>query len=71
MVDYSSQKRGQRKGRHAPSIDTRDFKQFLEETKFFDFDLMLEIKDKEKSALKAIEIARHDRRFTTSLQEAQ
>jgi len=71
MVDYSSQKRGEPKGRHAQSIDLGDFKKFLEETKPFDFDLMLEIKDKEKSALKAIEIARDDPRFTTALGEAQ
>lgn len=71
MVDYSSQKKGEPRGRHAQSIDLGDFKKFLEETQPFDFDLMLEIKDKEKSALKAIEIARDDPRFTTAFEEAQ
>jgi UV DNA damage endonuclease len=69
MVDYSSQKRGEPKGRHAQSIDVGDFRKFLEETKPIDFDLMLEIKDKEKSAIKAIDIALNDPRFTTTLQE--
>jgi UV DNA damage endonuclease len=70
IVDYSSQRSGQRKGRHAQSIDPGDFKKFLEETKPFDFDIMLEIKDKEKSALKAVEIASDDPRFKSVLQEA-
>ncbi len=69
MVDYSSQKDGERKGRHAQSIDPDAFKKFLEQTRPFDFDLMLEIKDKEKSALKAIEIASDDPRFKGALQE--
>ncbi len=63
MVDYSSQKLGENKGRHTEKIDTKDFKLFLEETKSYDFDIMLEIKDKEKSALKAIDIAKEDPRF--------
>jgi len=63
MVDYSSQKSGERKGRHTNSIDPKAFRKFLVQTNPFDFDLMLEIKDKERSALKAIEIASHDPRF--------
>lgn len=70
MVDYSSQRRGELKGRHAQSIDPKAFKEFLEETAPFDFDLMLEIKDKEKSCLKAIEIASDDPRFRKALWEA-
>jgi UV DNA damage endonuclease len=57
MVDYSSQEPGQRRGRHAEHIDLRDFKQFLRQARGLDFDVMLEIKDKEKSALEAIRIA--------------
>jgi len=57
MVDYGSQQIGELKGKHADSIDLKHFKKFLPETKPFDFDVMLEIKDKEKSALKAIKAA--------------
>ncbi len=63
MVDYSSQKAGCRKGKHAETIDVTHFKEFLDVSKPHDFDVMLEIKDKEKSAFKAIEIASKDRRF--------
>lgn len=56
MVDYSSQEEGGRSGVHAESIDVHHFRKFLEETRGFDFDIMLEIKDKERSALKAVKI---------------
>lgn len=52
LVDYSSQELNARKGKHAQTIDLEDFKKVMRETAGFDFDLMLEIKDKEKSALK-------------------
>ncbi len=63
MVDYSSQQKGERKGKHIETINLRKFKKFMEETKPFDFDIMLEIKDKEKSALKAIKVASQDDRL--------
>lgn len=63
MVDYSSQLPGGRPGMHARSIDERDFLSFLSLSMPHDFDLMLEIKDKEKSALKALELASHDPRL--------
>lgn len=63
MVDYSSQKPETRKGSHAETIKTKDFKKFLEKSKPHDFDIMLEIKDKEKSAIKAVKIAEKDKRF--------
>jgi UV DNA damage endonuclease len=56
MVDYSSQQEGWRTGRHADSIDIQQFQTFIEVSKGLDFDIMLEIKDKDKSALRAVTI---------------
>lgn len=58
MVDYSSQERGSRQGTHAKSIDIRHFRGFLRQAEGLDFDLMLEIKDKEESAGKALALLR-------------
>ncbi|WP_445476298.1 UV DNA damage repair endonuclease UvsE [Methanococcoides methylutens] len=58
MVDYSSQQPGGRMGKHATFLDVGLFRDFLESADGFDIDIMLEIKDKEKSALKAIGIAK-------------
>ncbi len=63
MVDYSSPRISDQKRKHAESIDLKHFTDFLEETKLFDFDIMLEIKDKEKSAIKAVNAASNDNRF--------
>lgn len=63
MVDYSSSKPGARTGSHAMSIDIDDFIAFIKGSDPVDFDLMLEIKDKEVSALKAVEFLKTDRRF--------
>ena len=65
MIDYSSQEPGRRFGAHATHIVEEDFRQFIIETIPADFDIMLEIKDKEKSALAAIDIARDDSRLVT------
>lgn len=48
MVDYSDQKTGIKKGTHNETIDMSLFKKFIRETKGIDFDIILEIKDKEK-----------------------
>ncbi len=53
MVDYSSQKPKTNKGTHSEHINIRHFKKFVQTTRGIKFDLMLEIKDKEKSALLA------------------
>jgi len=63
MVDYSSQQENQKRGKHAQHINRDDFIKFLEDSKDFDVDVMLEIKDKEVSAIEAIEIAQDDFRF--------
>jgi UV DNA damage endonuclease len=65
IVDYSLQKPGGRKGKHAQHLEEKGFEVFLEQTGNTDFDLMLEIKDKEQSALKAVSIAATDPRFVT------
>ena len=62
IFDYSSQKINGSPRQHAETIDTEDFDLFLKQTKPFDFDVMLEIKDKEKSAMKAFELAIKDKR---------
>lgn len=56
MVDYSSPLAGVRLGSHAYALDEAHFRRFLEESRPYDFDLMLEVKNKERSALQALEI---------------
>ena len=63
MVDYSSQEPGKRAGAHAEHMVAYNFRQFLITTRPADFDIMLEIKDKERSALEALSIAREDPRL--------
>ena len=65
MIDYSSQEPGRREGAHAQHIVAEDFRKFLNDTRPADFDIMLEIKDKEKSARAALGIARDDPRLVT------
>jgi len=66
MVDYSSQHPGKRPGSHAEHIDPVEFSAFLERSRPVDRDIMLEIKDKEASALVACKLARKDPRFVRS-----
>jgi len=61
IADYSSQKPDARPGTHVHSIDMEDFRGFLRETNAYNFDIMLEIKNKERSALKALEVMREER----------
>lgn len=68
MVDYSSQELGARPGKHAETIDLLAFGKFLRQSRPLDFDVMLEIKDKEASALKALAAAKHDPRLRTQSQ---
>ncbi|GAB3821858.1 UV DNA damage repair endonuclease UvsE [Pontibacter rugosus] len=58
MMDYSSQAIGERKGKHTTSIHEQLFHDFMAETEGLDMDIMLEIKDKEESARKALEVAK-------------
>ncbi|MEN6341817.1 MAG: hypothetical protein ABFC89_04580 [Methanospirillum sp.] len=65
MVDYASQAPGRRRGTHAASLDDADFARFLRESAGRDVDLMLEIKDKETSAFRALALAAGDPRLRT------
>ncbi|HUV37365.1 MAG TPA: UV DNA damage repair endonuclease UvsE [Patescibacteria group bacterium] len=58
MVDYSSQERGRKRGSHAERLSPAQFRRFVNEVDGLNFDLMLEIKDKEQSALRALKILR-------------
>ncbi|MBA2267950.1 MAG: UV DNA damage repair endonuclease UvsE [Nitrosopumilus sp.] len=53
MMDYSNQEPNYRRGKHANTLEEMKFKSFLLSTIDSDYDLMLEIKDKEKSAIRA------------------
>jgi UV DNA damage endonuclease len=73
IVDYSSQNKvngGEgkgRRGRHTETIDLILFNRFLKEIHELDFDIMLEIKDKEKSALKTLEFLKTNKYFLSIL----
>ena len=58
MMDYSSQAEGARKGKHTDDLVDEQFRGFLAELHGLDLDLMLEIKNKEVSALRAVAILR-------------
>ncbi|OPX63796.1 MULTISPECIES: UV DNA damage repair endonuclease UvsE [unclassified Methanoregula] len=70
MADYSSQHPDKRPGGHADHIDLQDFARFLAISQPWDMDIMLEIKDKEASALAAVEAARADPRFAGKSSDA-
>jgi UV DNA damage endonuclease len=69
MADYSSQAPQKRMGAHAEQIVADDFREFLAITRPADFDIMLEIKDKERSALEALRIAKGDPRLVMGYPE--
>jgi UV DNA damage endonuclease len=65
IIDYSSQSTGERKGKHAKTLDKthfiykyNEFKNAIIQNELdLDLDIMLEIKDKEKSALLALKMS--------------
>ena len=63
MVDYSHSQQEKQHRAHADSLDPAKFREFLKETSPFDFDVMLEIKDKERSAITALGEAKGDPRL--------
>ncbi|KAA5548421.1 UV DNA damage repair endonuclease UvsE [Adhaeribacter rhizoryzae] len=58
MIDYSSQSPGDRKGKHIAHIQLDLFREFLTHLQDLDVDIMLEIKDKEASAVQALALLR-------------
>jgi UV DNA damage endonuclease len=58
MMDYSSQQLGERKGKHTSSLEEELFREFLSHLHGLDVDIMLEIKDKEASACRAVSVLR-------------
>jgi UV DNA damage endonuclease len=63
LLDYSQQRPGGRVGAHAEHLRPAAFRRFLTDSRGFDFDLMLEIKDKELSAALALKCACNDERL--------
>ncbi len=63
IVDYSDQDPDGRRGKHAGSFHPERLQAFLGKTAAIDFDLMLEVKDKERSAIEAMRLAKDDRRL--------
>ena len=58
MMDYSSQAPGERRGKHTDTLMPELFEQFLAELDGLDVDMMLEIKDKEASAVAGAQVLR-------------
>ena len=58
MLDYSTQDGLKQAGAHTDRLEEGPFRQFLAETGGLDFDLMLEIKNKEGAAIPALTLAR-------------
>lgn len=63
IVDRTSRKPNAKPGNHIDSIDTADFKRLVKESMSVDFDVTLEIEDKETDALKAVKSLLNGRRF--------
>ena len=63
IIHYSSEHSVKGKLSHADHIDLDHFRFFLNKTKDYDFEIMLEIKDKEESALQAVKLLIHDPRL--------
>lgn len=56
IVHYSTQEPGGRPGKHALSIDSQHSQTFLVSFRRYDFDVMLEVKDEERSAIEGIRV---------------
>ena len=61
MIDYATQQAGKRVGAHTEHINEEHFELFARETRDLQFDIMLEIKDKEQSTIIALPYAARER----------
>jgi UV DNA damage endonuclease len=59
-IHYSQQATNKKLGSHSPTIDLNEFINFYNRIKNFDLDIMLEVKDKDKSAIKCIKEVNKD-----------
>ena len=62
MCDYSQARPGAARGTHADSINLDRFREFMETAQDYDMDIMLEIKNKQKSALAALRFLKKEYR---------
>lgn len=58
IVDYSDQDMNSSRLKHALTINISAFKKFIQRHNNYDFDIMLEIKDKQQSAFSALKVLR-------------
>lgn len=63
IVDYSSQEPDKRTGKHSNTLNVPDFRKFIKAIEGHELDIMLEIKDKEKSAIRALHILSQAKRL--------
>ncbi|MFX0039094.1 MAG: UV DNA damage repair endonuclease UvsE [Promethearchaeota archaeon] len=69
ILHYSSEHPFKGKYRHADELEINDFRKFIEITNMYDFDLMLEIKNKEKSAILVANMLINDERFNQKVSQ--
>lgn len=60
-IHYSQQDQEKRKGSHSKTIDSKEFYEFYKSLKRDDIDVMLEVKDKNVSAIKCINLITQDK----------
>jgi len=56
MIDYSNQEPNERRGKHSNTLDMKQFREFVLTITSLNLDIMLEVKDKKKTAKNAIKI---------------
>lgn len=70
-VHFSTQAPGRRPGAHAESLDDSAFSSFVDEVGDLPLDCVLEVKDKEQSTLRALEVLRASSRSDARNREGQ